>query len=49
MKLVRKIFAIVMCVLLILSLVSGSEKVNAAGKDVTNTIADKEKIKARGD
>lgn len=45
MKLIRKIFAIVMCVFLIFSLVSGSEKVNAAGKDVTNIIAGKGKIK----
>jgi len=45
MKFIRKIFAIVMCLLLIFSVVSGSKKVNAAGKDATNTIEDKGKIK----
>lgn len=45
MKLIRKVFAITVCLLLTFLLVSGSERVNAARKDVTNAFSDKGKIK----
>ena len=45
MKNIKKTFILMMCLLLVFLLVAGNEKVTAAGRDVTNTITDKGKMK----
>lgn len=49
MKNIQKTIIMVMCSLLVFLFVNGSEKVDAARKDVTNTIADKGKMQKLSD
>lgn len=44
MKNIKKIFMAMVCSFLVFLLVEGSEKVTAAGKDITNAVTDKGKI-----